>query len=141
MYPLQPPMCNPVVGSGRTPCPPSSLTLMLCSSSLMMEAACSQRSGGPMMWAILSGPAPSSRERGGGGRESRGRGGRVGKEAARGERAIERQREKDRGWGKAQIERKTDRAKEMRKSHHNDHCFNQKKVPVKMFLIRSCTFI
>lgn len=43
----------------HTPCP-SSLTLMLCSKSLMIWAACSQRSGGPLMWAILSGPVPSS---------------------------------------------------------------------------------
>lgn len=43
----------------HTPCP-SSLTLMLCSRSLMIWAACSQRSGGPLMWAILSGPVPSS---------------------------------------------------------------------------------
>lgn len=43
----------------RTPCP-SSLTRMLCSRSLMIWAACSQRSGGPLMCAILSGPVPSS---------------------------------------------------------------------------------
>ena len=43
----------------HTPCP-SSLTLMLCSRSLMIWAACSQRSGGPLMWATLSGPVPSS---------------------------------------------------------------------------------
>lgn len=61
-----------VGGGGRSPPfrgapgrPPP--TRRLWRRSLMMRAACSQRSGGPMMWAIFSGPVPSSGKRGAGG--------------------------------------------------------------------------
>lgn len=44
----RPPGGMPVPGGPGGPPPPSSRTLMLCRSSLMMLAACSQRSGGPI---------------------------------------------------------------------------------------------
>lgn len=50
----------PVAKCALTPCPPSSRARMLCSRSLMMETACSHLSGGPITWAIFSGPTPSS---------------------------------------------------------------------------------
>lgn len=48
------------LGWGLTPWPPSSLARILCSRSVMMEAACWHWSGGPIIWAIFSGPVPSS---------------------------------------------------------------------------------